>query len=211
MNHAHIYGMVDASCAAAASSRRSTRTSPSSRAEFARRYPAAKAGQRRARDPRGSVDPARAVVHHAERARAARHSRHAARQGLHGRQAGHHHAGAAGRGAPGAVGDEADLLDRVQRAVRECARRSARASWCKAGAIGKVIQTVGLGPHRIHPPARPDWFWDPTRYGGIICDIARTSSTSSSSSPARRAARSSRRRCATCVTRSIRRFRTSVT
>lgn len=42
----------------------------------------------------------------------------------------------------------------------------------KAGAIGSVIQTVGLGPHRINPPVRPDWFWDPTQYGGIITDIA---------------------------------------
>jgi predicted dehydrogenase len=41
----------------------------------------------------------------------------------------------------------------------------------KAGAIGAVVQTVGLGPHRINPPDRPDWFWDPKRYGGIICDI----------------------------------------
>jgi predicted dehydrogenase len=41
----------------------------------------------------------------------------------------------------------------------------------RAGAIGTVIQTVGLGPHRIHPPDRPEWFWDPVRYGGIICDI----------------------------------------
>jgi predicted dehydrogenase len=42
----------------------------------------------------------------------------------------------------------------------------------KAGAIGTVIQTVGLGPHRINPPVRPDWFWDPKQYGGIITDIA---------------------------------------
>jgi predicted dehydrogenase len=41
----------------------------------------------------------------------------------------------------------------------------------RAGAIGKVVQTIGLGPHRINPPDRPEWFWDPTRYGGIICDI----------------------------------------
>ena len=41
----------------------------------------------------------------------------------------------------------------------------------KAGAIGRVIQTVGLGPHRINPPVRPEWFWDPKQYGGIICDI----------------------------------------
>jgi predicted dehydrogenase len=41
----------------------------------------------------------------------------------------------------------------------------------KAGAIGRVIQTVGLGPHRVNPSSRPAWFWDPAQYGGIICDI----------------------------------------
>jgi len=41
----------------------------------------------------------------------------------------------------------------------------------RAGAIGQVIQTVGLGPHRLHPPTRPDWFWDPARAGGILSDI----------------------------------------
>jgi predicted dehydrogenase len=42
----------------------------------------------------------------------------------------------------------------------------------KAGAIGKVIQTVGLGPHRMTPKTRPDWFFKKECYGGIICDIA---------------------------------------
>jgi len=42
----------------------------------------------------------------------------------------------------------------------------------KAGAIGKVVQTVGLGPHRMHPPARPEWFYQKARYGGILTDIA---------------------------------------
>jgi predicted dehydrogenase len=42
----------------------------------------------------------------------------------------------------------------------------------RAGAIGKVVQTVGLGPHRIHPPARPDWFYQKAKYGGILADIA---------------------------------------
>lgn len=41
----------------------------------------------------------------------------------------------------------------------------------KAGAIGKVIQTIGLGPHRISLNTRPDWFFDSRRYGGIITDI----------------------------------------
>ena len=41
----------------------------------------------------------------------------------------------------------------------------------RSGAIGQVIQTIGLGPHRIHPPDRPAWFWDRSQFGGIICDI----------------------------------------
>jgi len=41
----------------------------------------------------------------------------------------------------------------------------------KAGAIGNVIQTIGLGPHRMNPKTRPDWFFDRRRFGGIICDI----------------------------------------
>lgn len=39
------------------------------------------------------------------------------------------------------------------------------------GAIGKVLQTVNLGPHRVNAPARPDWFFDKARYGGILTDI----------------------------------------
>jgi predicted dehydrogenase len=41
----------------------------------------------------------------------------------------------------------------------------------KAGAIGKVVQTVNLAPHQVNEKTRPDWFWDPARYGGILCDI----------------------------------------
>ena len=40
-----------------------------------------------------------------------------------------------------------------------------------SGAIGKVVQTLGIGPHRIRPNTRPDWFWDPEKAGGILCDI----------------------------------------
>lgn len=41
-----------------------------------------------------------------------------------------------------------------------------------AGAIGKVVQTVGLGPHRLNRATRPDWFFKRDRYGGILADIA---------------------------------------
>ncbi|MGG5819319.1 Gfo/Idh/MocA family protein [Falsiroseomonas sp. HW251] len=41
-----------------------------------------------------------------------------------------------------------------------------------SGAIGRVINTVGLGPHRMRPAGRPDWFFRRARSGGILVDIA---------------------------------------
>jgi predicted dehydrogenase len=41
----------------------------------------------------------------------------------------------------------------------------------QAGAIGRAVQTIGLGPHRIGLPARPGWFFRREQYGGIIADI----------------------------------------
>ncbi len=47
------------------------------------------------------------------------------------------------------------------------------------GAIGKVIQTINIAPHQVVQrkgdagggSGRPDWFWNPEQYGGILCDI----------------------------------------
>jgi predicted dehydrogenase len=39
------------------------------------------------------------------------------------------------------------------------------------GAIGRVVQVLGLGPHRLNAPSRPDWFFKHDKYGGILCDI----------------------------------------
>lgn len=41
----------------------------------------------------------------------------------------------------------------------------------QSGAIGKVVQTLGMGPHRHNPTRRDDWFYDNKAYGGIIADI----------------------------------------
>ncbi|CAM5198873.1 oxidoreductase [Bosea thiooxidans] len=40
------------------------------------------------------------------------------------------------------------------------------------GAIGRVVQTLGMGPHRFNRAIRPDWFFDKRHYGGILTDIA---------------------------------------
>jgi predicted dehydrogenase len=39
------------------------------------------------------------------------------------------------------------------------------------GAIGRVLQVVAFGPHRLGAAGRPDWFFIKEKYGGIICDI----------------------------------------
>ncbi len=73
----------------------------------------------------------------------------------------------------------------VRRAVQETGRiwtvcfserfikPSARKAWdlVRAGAIGRVVQILGLGPHRLNRALRPAWFFDKAAYGGIINDI----------------------------------------
>ena len=42
----------------------------------------------------------------------------------------------------------------------------------RAGAIGQVIQTAALAPHKMSPQTRPAWFFKRDQYGGILCDLA---------------------------------------
>ena len=86
-----------------------------------------------------------------------------------------------------------DQLDEIERAVAESGRfwsvtfserfevRCAikAGELVRDGRIGKVVQTLGLGPHREADRAhlaggsgRPEWFYDRDRTGGIITDIA---------------------------------------
>ncbi|MEO6053306.1 MAG: Gfo/Idh/MocA family oxidoreductase [Chthoniobacterales bacterium] len=39
------------------------------------------------------------------------------------------------------------------------------------GAIGRVIQVLGMGPHRLSAETRPAWFFEKAKYGGILTDI----------------------------------------
>jgi predicted dehydrogenase len=78
-----------------------------------------------------------------------------------------------------------EQLAEVRRAVKETGRKFAimyserlevrsavhAGELVAQGAIGKVLQTVNLAPHRVNAPSRPDWFWDKARYGGILTDI----------------------------------------
>jgi predicted dehydrogenase len=51
----------------------------------------------------------------------------------------------------------------------ECAVRAGEL--IRAGAIGRVVQVLGLGPHRLRNLVRPAWFFQRAKYGGILCDI----------------------------------------
>lgn len=51
----------------------------------------------------------------------------------------------------------------------ECAIRAGEL--IRAGAIGRVVQVLGLGPHRLRRESRPAWFFKRAKYGGILCDI----------------------------------------
>jgi predicted dehydrogenase len=42
----------------------------------------------------------------------------------------------------------------------------------QAGALGRVVQTAGFGPHRLNRATRPDWFFERAHTGGILTDIA---------------------------------------
>ena len=171
MNHAHIYGMVDAVVRGGGQLVSFHAREADLAAEFARKYPAAKqVGDERAILEDSSLQLVLSSITPNERAplgiRAMQHDKDFMVD------------------KPGAT-SLAQLADvrRVQSATKRIysvvySERFENGATIRAGelvregAIGKVIQTVGFGPHRIHPPARPDWFWDPARHGGIICDIA---------------------------------------
>lgn len=40
-----------------------------------------------------------------------------------------------------------------------------------AGAIGRVVQTLGIGPHKTNLSSRPAWFFERDQHGGILTDI----------------------------------------
>ena len=170
MNHSHIYGQVDAVIRGGGELVSFHATEPDLSAEFATHYPAA----RRVGDERAILEDAsiQLVV-------SATVPNERAPLGIRVMRAGKDYMS----DKPGIT--TLEQLAEVRRVQAETKRiysilyseRLENGATIRAGelvqqgAIGKVIQTIGLGPHRIHPPDRPEWFWDPTRFGGIICDI----------------------------------------
>ena len=170
INHSHIYGMVDAIVRGGGELVSVFVKEPDLLAEFTKRYPDAKV----VRDERGVLeDPSIQLV------LSSIIPNQRAPLGIRVMQHGKDYLS----DKPGITTlEQLAEVRRVQAATKriysimyserfENAATVKAGELVKAGAIGKVVQTVGLGPHRINPPDRPEWFWDPTQYGGIICDI----------------------------------------
>ncbi|HLS24597.1 MAG TPA: Gfo/Idh/MocA family oxidoreductase, partial [Beutenbergiaceae bacterium] len=78
-----------------------------------------------------------------------------------------------------------DQLDAAKQAVADTGRKYAvyyserlhveasvfAGQLIEAGAIGKVVQVLGMGPHRLRAETRPEWFFQRDKYGGILTDI----------------------------------------
>ena len=85
---------------------------------------------------------------------------------------------------PGAVSlEQLERLKKVQKetgriySIFYCERFHQRATvkagqLVQVGAIGQVIQTICIGPHKLGLFTRPDWFYKKAQYGGILGDIA---------------------------------------
>lgn len=170
MNHSHIYGQVDATIRGGGELVSFHAKEPELLAEFAKRYPNAK----QVADERAILDD-----HSIQLVLSSIVPNERAALGIRVMRAGKDYMS----DKPGIT--TLEQLAEVRRVQAETKRiysilyseRHENGATIRAGelvhqgAIGKVVQTIGMGPHRINPPDRPAWFWDPAKYGGIICDI----------------------------------------
>ena len=159
LDHRHIYdlteGLLDAGATCAAYWPQTT--DPRVLEGFRKRFPAVPAVDDRdalMRDP--SID-AIVSARGTARPRLNRDRGNAQRQGRAGRQAGRDRARGTRRGPARGAGDWPHLLHLLLGAADHAGSEVA-AKLVADGAIGRVIQTVGLGPHRFNRAIRPAWF-----------------------------------------------------
>ena len=154
INHNHIYGQVDAMLGAGCRLTAFYAPEDDLAAEFAKAYPQAPPRRRRARDPRRPGRAPGRRRRHPRRPRGDGAPRHARRQGRDGRQARLHHRGAARRAPPRRRPRPARIYS-ICYSEHYLQKSTVAASRLVAeGAIGRVVHTIGLGPHR-HRPAPP--------------------------------------------------------
>ena len=178
ISHDHIHGMIGAVTRGGGELVAWWGEEPDKRAEFARRYPRAKAARERDEVLQdGSVQLVLSSQIANERAGIGVRAMKAGKDFLSDK--------------PGII--TLDDLALVRKTIAETGRIYAimyserlevkaavyAGELIKNGAIGKVIQTINIAPHQVIQKAgdngggvsRPGWFWEDVQYGGILCDI----------------------------------------
>ncbi len=56
-----------------------------------------------------------------------------------------------------------------ERLMDPCSRRAV--DIVRAGMLGRIVNVIGLGPHKLTLHRRPDWMFRPDSYGGILTDL----------------------------------------
>ena len=171
VNHSHINSMVDAVLRGGGELVSMYAQEPDLATAFVKRYPQAKrAGGENEILEDSSIQLVLSAAIPDERA-PHRNPRHAARQGLHGGQAWASPRSSSSQKCA-ACKRPTKRIYSIMYSERLENRATVKAGdLVKAGAIGRVVQTIGLGPHRMTPKTRPAWFFERPRYGGILCDI----------------------------------------
>ena len=173
LNHDHINGQVDAVMRGGGELRRFFAKEPDLAAGFAKRYPQAKL----ARSEQEILED-QSITAGASARRSPTSARRSASEVMrHGKdfmsdKPGMTTLAAAGRRPQGAGARRSGSTRSSTASGTRTSATVKAGELVKAGAIGKVIQTIGLGPHRMNPETRPAWFFEKARYGGILCDIA---------------------------------------
>ena len=161
LDHGHIYGMCNGLIEAGGELVWVYDPDPQRIAAFCATYPGVKTARAEAEvleDPSVQSDRQR---RRAVRARSARVAGHGSRQGLLHRQAAVDDARATRRRPEKSRRDAAGSTPSTT--PNDCTSRppSMPDELIRDGAIGRVVQVIGLGPHRLNAPTRPAWFWDP--------------------------------------------------
>lgn len=169
LDHGHIYGMVRGLVEAGATLKEVYDPDPAKVAAFREKYPEAKAGTRQGILADREVSLVASAIRPDLRSALGIEAMCAGKDFFSDK--------------PGML--RMEEVDAVERAVKETGRRyfiyfSERIHvegavyaqrLIEEGKLGKIVTITILAPHRLNKRQRPDWFWDPSKNGGIIGDI----------------------------------------
>ena len=186
LDHGHIYGMCNGLVEAGAELKWVYDPDPARVEAFRKAYPEVQAASSKQQILDDESDPAGGGGGRSRETLRAGPRSHGPRQGLFHRQSADDDA-RAGRRRREPRSKETGRKYAVyysERLHTECSIYAGKL--IEDGAIGRVVQVIGTGPHRLNAPSRPDWFFEKPSTAASCATSAATRSSSSCTSPAPR-------------------------